>query len=84
MSASAPAFLKALAESTSQFVPGNAGITTFGLAILIAGPAEFLSVYRLLLTAVVSFLFLKSAVLTGNTPSTGSCHSAVISATDSA
>ena len=37
MSASAPAFSKALAVSYSQFVPGNTGISTFGFATLIAG-----------------------------------------------
>ena len=31
---SAPAFSNALAESTSQLVPGNAGINTFGFATL--------------------------------------------------
>ena len=34
MLAFAPASSKALAESYSQFVPGNAGINTFGCAIL--------------------------------------------------
>ena len=37
ISVSAPAFSNALAVSNSQFVPGNTGITTFGLATLIAG-----------------------------------------------
>ena len=34
MFALAPAFSNALAESTSQLVPGNAGINTFGFATL--------------------------------------------------
>ena len=41
---SAPSFLKALAQSSSQFVPGNTGITTFGCSILSLGLEVFLSV----------------------------------------
>ena len=46
ISVSAPAFSKALAESNSQFVPGNTGITTFGFATLIAGVLGCFSQYR--------------------------------------
>ena len=79
ISACAPAFLNALAESTSQFVPGNAGITTLGFANLTAGPSEFLSVKNGCSTGVISLEFLNSDVLTGKMPSTGSSHLAVIS-----
>ena len=37
ISGAAPAAAIAFAESYSQFVPGNTGISTFGSAVLIAG-----------------------------------------------
>ena len=45
VSVTAPAFSKALAVSYSQFVPGNTGIRTLGLAILTAGLAVFFLSY---------------------------------------
>ena len=74
ISASAPALRNALAESISQLVPGNAGITTLGLAILTAGPDVFLWIYTGCSTGVSSAESLKSGVLTGKTPSRGSCQ----------
>ena len=44
ISTSAPAFSNARAVSTSQFVPGNTGMNTFGLAVLITGEETLLSV----------------------------------------
>ena len=45
ISASAPAASTAFAESYSQFVPGNTGISTLGLASLIAGFGYVFAVY---------------------------------------
>ena len=58
----APALSKALAESYSQFVPGNAGINTFGVAI---EEADF-TLSPVVTKLIVSIFSLTSLAFVGN------------------
>ena len=74
---SAPAFSKARAVSISQFVPGNAGMNTFGRATLFLAMKTERSVYSG--TASGIFAFLPESV--GNTFSSFFIHSSTSSST---
>ena len=58
----APASSKALAESYSQFVPGNAGINTFGVAI----DKDDFNLFSVLTKLIFFILSLTSNALVGN------------------